>query len=116
MELTIVVTDDQALALQYLCDEYNKTHSIPVSGPKTIQNLFDEQCNYYIKRMLQAVVPVHITEDILAGLTDAEQAELQARTINHYNDFVKTNLAEMTAIPDAEKTQFRKLMDWILNK
>ncbi len=116
MILQIELSSDQAKAMQYLCDEFNNTHSIPGSGPKTVQDLFDEQCNYYIKQMLKTVVPVKLADDILSGLNDKQQAELVARTINHYSGFVKTELNDMLIVPEAKKKIFRKLMDLVLRK
>jgi len=116
VDLEIELSVAQAKAMQYLCDEWNRTHSIPESGPKTVQNLFEEQCNYYIKQMLKTVVPVNISSDILNGLTDEEESELTARTINNYSDFVKTELNNMTVIPEAQKSVFRKFLDKVFLK
>lgn len=116
MHLEIELTGEQSKAMQYLCDKWNRTHSIPDSGPKTIQDLFEEQCNFYIKQMLKTVLPVAIADDILVGLNDEQQAELISRTINHYAVFVNNELKDMIATPDEQKKIFRKLMDWILRK
>jgi len=89
----IHLTDEQDKALQVVCAEL-ETETHPKPSP---QEVIDEQCAYYIKRMLLRNVKIPIPDEALAGLKDIEQAELAAKVINYYPAFIEDmKLAEET--------------------
>lgn len=71
----IILTDAEEKAMQIICEEVEEN-----TGRKpTPQEIIDEQCAYYIKRMLKSYLKVDVPAKLFEGKTDAQQADIIAK-------------------------------------
>ena len=74
-EYKITLTEAENRALEIVCEEVEEN-----TGRKpTPQEVINDQCAFYIKRMLKSYMKVDVPAKILEGKTDAQQADIIAR-------------------------------------
>lgn len=99
------ISEDLEKAFTYMVNKMNTETGLKF----TKQDILNQQVVYYFKRMLKPYLPLAITDEKLVGLSDTQQAELIAKTINTFDSFVDS--IELDAVE--KPTVMRKFLDWI---
>ena len=108
LELKMTLEGDQEKAFRYMVAQINANSAIAYDE----QEIFRQQAVYYIKRALEDYIPLALSDEVLEGLTDEQQLELQSKAITQWSSFLKSIPLGTVPSPGV----FRQFLNWIMAK